>query len=166
MRNQRLPGRGDELAEKSGHFFLRGSPGEIKRKSLEQELYRPAAHHGIITENQERRQDGEQSYPLPGRSGGQFAHSAKGVQAAAAADDGFGKEDGQCHQQAGGDIHQDEGGAAIFAQDIGKTPDVPQSHGAARHSGDHCKAVAEMFPLFHHSRTDAITKARMPNGAT
>ncbi len=80
------------------------------------------------------------------------------------ADDGFGIEDGQGHQQRGCYIDQDEGRTAVFAQHIGKTPDVAQAHGAARHGRNDRKTAAETLPGLH--RRLEITSTRMPAGAT
>ena len=165
MRQDGLPGGRDEPAEVAHHLRLRHIAGDIERQRLEQELYAPAAHHGVVAQDEEGRQDGQEARPLPGRARCQFFHGAEGVRSAASANHRLGKKDGQRYQQAGHYIDKDKGGTAVLPQDVGKTPDVAQSNGASGHGGNDSKAAAKVFTRFHN-RIEAATSAKMPIGAT
>ena len=164
MRQDGLPGGGNKFSKIARYLLCRGFFRKAERQRLEQELHRPAAHHGVVAQNEQGRQDGEQPGPFPGRARGQQLHGAIRVPSAAAANHRLGKEDGKGDQQAGGDIDQNERGAAVLPQHIRESPDITQPHGTAGHGGNDGEPAAETLAFFH--RIEAKMSARMPIGAT
>ena len=163
MRQDWLPGGGDEVSEEAGDGLV-GRPREIERERLEKEFHRPAAHDRIITQDDDGGKDRQQTQPFPAGAGREFLHRPEGPGPAAAADDGLRQEDGQGQDETRQDIDDDEGRAAMLSHHVGEAPDVAQAHGGPRHGHDYREAAAEMLALAH-SRLDT-NRTATPTGAT
>ena len=77
--------------------------------------------------------------------------STEGIGPAAPADDSLGKEDRQGQNQAGNDVDQNEGRAAILTDQVRETPDVAEADCRPRHRHNDGEITAEGFStLIHH----------------
>ena len=123
------PGTGQHVI-KTGTGLRRRNPLEGTLHRFPRIVERPAGHHGIERQDQERRQ--HPHIPDPGPTLGdlalrrQLAHGVNRAHPALAAQHHFRRHDRHTHHRDTQQVQQDKCPAPVFAGDVRETPDVPQ----------------------------------------
>ena len=158
------PARGGDKGPEETLDPLRRSVRKVQAHSLVQVFHRPASHNAVIAQDDNWSENGQQAQPLPSRPGGQFFHRSERALAAAAADNGFCKENGKHQHETGDHVQDDKGSTTVLTHHVREAPDVPQAHSRSGHGHDHRKAAAEMFALTHIKLE--TNRTATPTGAT
>lgn len=111
---------------------------------------RPARDDGVVGEDRARRNDTQatKEAPLPARR--RTLECGHGVRRAASPDGQFRDHQGYADQQDHRHVDDQEGGAAVLADDVGEPPDTAQSDRGT----NGCEDEAELrLPLLLHSET-------------
>jgi hypothetical protein len=94
-------------------------------------IQRPAGHHTVERQNQQRSDHAHQRGPRPFRRGtglqGQAFEAIDRALPPAPPDQRLGQHDRQPHQEDAHQVHDDERAAAIHASHVGELPDVAQA---------------------------------------
>ena len=146
-----------QLLENTRNAFS-GGAGKGPCRGPEYIGQRPAGNDTVIGKNQESSQHAGPAEPPPARMGagffGQAAHGIDGTLAAAPAQHDFRHHDRNTDDGDTGQVHQHKGPATIFPGNIGKLPDIAQTHrrtGRRQHKGQAAGPAAVYgFSSFGH----------------
>ena len=144
VKHNRKPGPGNEALKSPGQL-VRSGARKIQMAGLDQIVYAPASHHGVVRHNPERGEHHQKAEHLSHPAGYQKTHRGPAVGLAAASDGTFGQKDRQGKNEGESDVNENKGGASVFSYQIGKSPNVSQPNGATGKSGDDGHAAAEVF---------------------
>ena len=132
---------------------------EFARERVDHVFQRPARDHQIEAHDEQRSQNTVVAQDRPAARKG--AVGAHGVAVGIASDGEFRKHDRHAEQQDAEDVDQQERAAAVLPCDIGETPDVAQSDGAARRDEHGAQPAAECGPMSClHSLTFSLSRAQ------
>ena len=134
FRARQLANRSERRAQRIGH-------DPPRNYAVERQQERPSKHT-------------QSSNPLPRRPRLDRLYGSNGIEVSIATEDKLGEKKRYSNQDNAGDIHQDEGSAAVFSHDVGKTPNVPEANrrtsGGQEKSGLRAPRTA-CFLVSHHS---------------
>ena len=137
----------DQAAEKAAHL-IGGQAGKIALAHGPTVGQHPARHRGVKHHEQVTSDKAEGAEHMPARALGlQLVQGRAQIALRRAANGELHDQDGDADRQQEADIDEHEQRAAVGACDIGETPDVPKSDGAARREKKKTDAAAELFSL-------------------
>ncbi len=118
-----------------------GNGGEGACQGAKQVVQGPSGHHRIVGQNNKGGEDADPARQLPG--GAATLQAYKGTDSVApgmSADHQFRHHDRQADQGDADQVDQHKSAATVVAGDVGKLPDVAETHGAAGGRQDKAEA--------------------------